>query len=282
MSALPDVSYDVDRTADRLVAVFAPRSVLHVSTEGAHDLAAALNRRGVAATGVALASPSAPAGRAAAEHLRGAVAEAPARIDLVACVGVLECLVPEEADAVLDVLCATTDLLVLSSTPDGFADPARVQVRPAGHWAALLSDRGFVRRFDVDVAVLGPWAACFERRTPATRALVFDYDSALSAARAEAAEKGEALTRTAAQLEASAAATERERELALTLLATRDAARGWEAQAGTATRRADRLQGELDQARAVIDGMRASASWKVGRFLTAPVRWVLGLLRAFR
>ena len=85
-----------------------------------------------------------------------------------------------------------------------------------------------------------------------------------------------------ARTEASAAATERERELALTLLATRDAARGWEAQAGTATRRADRLQGELDQARAVIDGMRASASWKVGRFLTAPVRWVLGLLRAFR
>ena len=75
--------------------------------------------------------------------------------------------------------------------------------------------------------------------------------------------------------------TERERELTLALLAARDTARGSEALAGTAGRRVDRLQGELDQARAVIDAMRATASWRLGRFLTAPVRWVIGLVRRF-
>ena len=170
---------------------------------------------------------------------------------------------------------------MLSSPPTELAEATHVNVRPGGHWAAMLADRGFVRRFDVDLAVISPWAAAFERRMPATRALVHDYESALSVARAEAAEKGRALLVTHAELAAGRAATERERELTLALLAARDTARGSEALAGTAGRRVDRLQGELDQARAVIDAMRATASWRLGRFLTAPVRWVIGLVRRF-
>jgi hypothetical protein len=65
-------------------------------------------------------------------------------------------------------------------------------------------------------------------------------------------------------------------------MTTRDVARGFEASAGTASRRADRLQGELDEARVVIDVLRASWTWRAGRIVMAPVHAVRRVLSWFR
>jgi len=269
--------------ATRLVAMFAPHSALDAGCAKG-ILVGALSELGVEAHGIDVSSTAVrDADPRAGDRVQvGSITEPLGRTyDLITCIEVLEHLSQTDVELALDNLCAATDLLVLSSPPTELAEATHVNVRPGGHWAAMLADRGFVRRFDVDLAVISPWAAAFERRMPATRALVHDYESALSVARAEAAEKGRALLVTHAELAAGRAATERERELTLALLAARDTARGSEALAGTAGRRVDRLQGELDQARAVIDAMRATASWRLGRFLTAPVRWVIGLVRRF-
>jgi acyl-CoA reductase-like NAD-dependent aldehyde dehydrogenase len=123
----------------------------------------------------------------------------------------------------------------------------------------------------------------------APRVVVDNDESAFVWLRSEVADKRQALLETQAQLAAAQAATEREtaaleraKELTEALLITRDVVRGFEAAAGTARRRGDRLQGELDQARAVIDGMRGSWTWRAGRLVTAPVRLVRRMLSRFR
>ena len=272
-----------DDIAARLVAMFGPGSSLDAGCAKG-ILVGSLAALRVDAHGVDHSPVAIEDGDPRAEgRLRvGSLTEPLGRtFDLITCIEVIEHLSQADAEIALDHLCAATDLLVLSSTPRDFAEATHVNVRPGGHWAAMLHDRGFVRRFDTDLGFISPWAAAFERRSVAPRALVHDYETALVTVRTEAADKRQALLETQAELSAAVAASERERELTLALLATRDVARGSEARAGTASRRADRLQGELDQARAVIDVMHASLSWKVGRVLTAPFRAVRSLLRVF-
>ena len=273
-----------DGIAARLVAMFGPGSSLDAGCAKG-ILVGSLSALGVEAYGIDHSPVAIEDGdpRAVGRLRVGSLTDPLGRTyDLVTCIEVIEHMSQPEAEAALDQLCAATDLLVLSSTPREFTEATHVNVRPGGHWAAMLHDRGFVRRFDVDLGFISPWAAAYERRRIAPRALVHDYETALATLRTEASDKRQALLETQAELSAALAASERERELTLALLGTRDVARGSEARAGTATRRAERLQGELDQARAVIDVMRASLSWRAGRIITAPFRAVRALLRLFR
>ncbi len=273
-----------DGIASRLVTMFAPASSLDAGCAKG-ILVGSLSELGVEAYGVDLSSAAIKDAdvRAGDRVQVGSLTEPFDReFDLVTCIEVIEHLSQPDAELAFDNLCACTDLLLLSSTPREFAEVTHVNVRPPGHWAAMLADRGFVRRFDVDLAFISPWAVAYERRKVATRAVVHDYETALSTVLTEIADKRQVLLETQAELSAVRSATAREQELTGALLTTRDTARGSEAQAGTATRRADQLQGELDQARAVIDTMRASVSWKVGRFLTAPIRWVRAAVRIVR
>lgn len=270
-----------DGIAARLVTMFGPASSLDAGCAKG-ILVGSLSALGVEAHGIDLSPVAIEGGDPrAGDRLRvGSLTEPLDRtFDLITCIEVIEHLSQPDAESALDHLCAATDLLVLSSTPREFAEVTHVNVRAGGHWAAMLQDRGFVRRFDVDLEFISPWAAAFERRHVASRALVHEYETALVTVRTEVADKRQVLLETQQRLDRARVATVREQELASALLTVRDVARGSEAQAGTATRRADQAQGELDAARAVIDGMQASLSWKLGRFLTAPFRWVRAAVR---
>lgn len=273
-----------DDIATRLIAIFRPGSSLDAGCAKG-ILVGALAERGIDARGVDISPTAISEGDPRAEgRLRvGSLTEQiPGRYDMVTCIEVVEHLSQPDAEVALDNLCAVTDLVVLSSSPWDFKEATHVNVRPGGHWAAMMYDRGFVRRFDVDLSFITPWATAYQRREVALRAIVDEYENAFVWVRSEVADKRQALLETQTRLAVTQAATEREQEMVQALLTTRDIARGSQALASTATRRADRLQGELDQARAVIDVMRASLSWKVGRVLTAPFRAVRNLLRSFR
>ena len=273
-----------DVMAARLVALFHPTSSLDAGCAKG-ILVGSLVEQGVDAHGVDISPTAVAVGdpRAAGRLRVGSLTEAlGGRYDMVTCIEVVEHLSQPDAEKAMDHICAITDLVVLSSSPWDFKEATHVNVRPGGHWAAMMFDRGFVRRFDVDLSFITPWAAAYERRAVAPRAVVDGYESALVWLRSEVGDKRQALLEAQAQLAKEQGASAREQELTLALLASRDRARGSEAVAGTASRRVDQLQGELHDARAVIDVMRASLSWKVGRVLTAPVRWVRGVLRLFR
>lgn len=287
-----------DGIAARLISLFQPASALDAGCAKG-ILVGALAERGVDALGVDISPTAIREGDPRAEgRLRvGSLTEPlSGRYDMVTCIEVVEHLSQPDAEAALDHLCAVTDLVVLSSSPWDFKEATHVNVRPGGHWAAMMFDRGFVRRFDVDLSFITPWATAYQRRQVAPRAVVDDYESAFVWLRSEVAEKRQALLETRAQLAAVQAATEREtkavkraKELSEALLVTRDVVRGLEAAAGTASRRADRLQGELEAARAVIDHMReydkvvlGSWTWRSGRVITAPARLARRVLGWFR
>lgn len=273
-----------DGIATRLVSTFGPVTSLDAGCAKG-ILVGSLAELGVDAHGVDISPTAVASGDPRAEgRLRvGSLTEPlEGRYDLVTCIEVVEHLSQPDAEKAFDHFCAVTDLVVLSSSPWDFTEATHVNVRPGGHWASMMYDRGFVRRFDVDLSFITPWAVAYQRRDVAPRALVDEYESGLVWLRSEVGDKRQALLETQVRLARARAASEREQDLTRALMTTRDVARGFEASSGTASRRADRLQGELDEARAVIDVMRASWTWRAGRIVMAPVQAVRRVLSWFR
>ncbi len=201
-------------------------------------LVGALRELGVDAEGVDV-SPYAVdhADPRARGHLRVADLAQPLgrRYDLVVCIEVLEHIDAAHSEAVVANLAAATDLLLLSSTPEDFAEASHVNVRPPAYWAGLFADHGLHRRFDVDASVVSPWAVLLERDGRDRRQLVSQYEGALWELRRE--NRG---TRSAVLA--------RERELGDALEAERRAA---------AER--DALRAELAAAQSALLGQRARA-----------------------
>jgi hypothetical protein len=205
----------------------------------------------------------------------------------------------------LDNLCAATDLLVLSSSPWDLKDSTHVNVRPTGHWSAMMLDRGFVRRFDADLAFITPWAVAYQRREVVPRELVREYENEVTVLRSEVSDKRTALLEAQRQLGAQGSQSsapraplpsltlggpgaddagrarwleDQLRDRTLALLASRDAARGAEATAATATRQAEGLRREVERLNAELADLRSSWSWRIGRLLLLPVRLLKRLL----
>jgi SAM-dependent methyltransferase len=86
------------------------------------------------------------------------------RFDLVVCQEVLEHIPAHGAEAAVGHLCAVTDDIIFSSTPDGYAEDTHVNVQPFDSWAELFAKHGFIRDLDFDgSAFLPPWAGRFRR-----------------------------------------------------------------------------------------------------------------------
>jgi hypothetical protein len=104
----------------------------------------------------------------------------PGHYDLVTCIEVVEHIDSAELPAVLDNLCARSDRILLSSSPDDYSEATHVNVRPAEQWAALFAARGFIRNFDAEVGFLTPWAVLFERSSLVPSNVVSRYERAYS------------------------------------------------------------------------------------------------------
>jgi len=99
------------------------------------------------------------------------------RYDLIICHEVLEHLPPGDADAAVARLCAASDDVLFSSTPDGFAEDTHLNVKPVDYWASLFAKQGFVRDLEFDGAgFLAPWGCRFRRSTEPAHRTVGAYE----------------------------------------------------------------------------------------------------------
>lgn len=270
--------------ADRLVAVAAPASVLDVGAAKGL-LVQALRARGVDARGFDLSDHAVSSAHPdVRDHLWVASATEPLEgtYSLVTCIEVLEHMAPADAQVAIDRMCAVTDLVLFSSSPDDHAEPTHVNTRPTATWMAWFAERGFFRRVDVDLSFLTPWAVLLERSDLPPRTLVQRYEQQYAQVSTELLAKREALLASHREIStlreqgpASAdqeALVERWRAEVLEarhqMLTTRDHVVGTEAQVAQLGRDNVRLNRELVRARkqlATVRGKLAQARQRANR-----------------
>ena len=181
--------------ADSLVALFDPSTSYDAGCAKGF-LVRELAARGVDARGgdiSASAISEAPAGLAERLEVRDLTVPFDDRYDLISCIEVLEHMSAHDARLAIANICAATDLVLLSSTPEGFAEPTHVNVRPAAGWAQDFAVHGFFRRTDVDASFLSPWAVVLQRTDVTTAELATRYEGYVSALSREVLEKRRAL-----------------------------------------------------------------------------------------
>lgn len=115
------------------------------------------------------------------------------RYDLITCIEVVEHVPPEQADEALANLCAATDRLLLSTTPQDFGEPTHLNVQPPEAWSAALARHGFYRDVERDFSYLSPWAGLYTRREEEPAETVRRYDRAWWRLRREASEVRDSL-----------------------------------------------------------------------------------------
>jgi SAM-dependent methyltransferase len=181
--------------ADHIVAQLAPRSVLDAGCAKGF-LVAALARRGVDAVGVDVSEYAVAAAVEGAQgrlRIQSLTEDLGGRWDLVTCIEVLEHMTPSDTQLAIDRICATTDRVLLSSTPHDFVEPSHVNVRPVSTWVSWFAARGFFRRTDLDLSFLSPWALVFERRALTASDVAYFYEVEMAPLREEVAVKRAAL-----------------------------------------------------------------------------------------
>jgi SAM-dependent methyltransferase len=122
------------------------------------------------------------------------------RYDLITCIEVVEHIPPEDSDAAIGNLCAATDRLLLSTTPQDFGEPTHVNVHPPEDWSATLAKQGFHRDVERDFSYLSPWAGLYTNREEEPAETVRRYDRAWWRLRREVAEVRESLLAAQSQL----------------------------------------------------------------------------------
>jgi SAM-dependent methyltransferase len=183
------------KIADRIVHDLHPLSVLDAGCAKGF-LVEALRDRGVEAFGIDVSEYAiGEVHESIAEYCQvgSLTAPLPRRYDLITCVEVVEHIPAEEAETVIATLCAATDRLLLSTTPDGYAEVTHLNVQPPEFWSTLLAREGFFRVVDQDVSYLTPWAGYYTRREETAVGLVTAYDGSWYRLRREVIEVRRAL-----------------------------------------------------------------------------------------
>lgn len=110
----------------------------------------------------------------------------PRRYDLVVCIEVLEHLPPTETSAAIASLCAASDRLLLSTTPDAYAEATHLNVQSPEAWSAALANEGFFRDVERDASYVTPWAAVYTRTGEPLPETIRRYDRSWTRLRREA------------------------------------------------------------------------------------------------
>lgn len=184
-----------DRVAEGIVRDLHPTSALDAGC-ALGILVEQLRKRGVDASGIDVSEYAiGQAHESVAEHVRLASLTEPLgrRYDLVVCIEVLEHIPATEADAAVANLCAASDRILLSTTPENFGEASHVNVRPPEAWSAALAREGFFRDLERDFSYITPWAALYTRLEEPPSETVRRYDRAWWRLRREATEVRAAL-----------------------------------------------------------------------------------------
>lgn len=166
--------------ADRIVADLHPTTVLDAGCAMGF-LVEALVKRGVDAKGIDVSEFAiSQVHESVRDRCRVQSLTEPldGRYDLITCIEVVEHIAPQDADTVIANLCAATDRLLLSTTPQNYGEPTHLNVQPPEAWSAALAKQGFYRDVERDFSYLSPWAALYVRREEDTVETVRRYDRA--------------------------------------------------------------------------------------------------------
>ncbi|MDX6624019.1 MAG: hypothetical protein QOE75_1951 [Solirubrobacterales bacterium] len=271
--------------ADGIVRDLHPISVLDAGCAMGF-LVEELRKRGVDASGFDISEYAiSNVHESVADHCRVGSLTEPLneRYDLITCIEVLEHLPPEDSGAAIANLCAATDRILFSSTPEDFGEATHLNVQPPEAWSAAMAQHGFHRDLELDLSYLTPWATLYVRREESQVETVRRYDRAWFRLRREVAEvRGSLLKAQAemAELEAGGGITNRPQlleeldERNQEILKLRDLLIGLDAELGTARGRAAELE-----ARALsVTNAKRKLDARVPLFGKL-VRRMLGLLR---
>jgi len=168
------------QVADGIVRDLHPTSVLDAGC-ALGLLVEQLSLRGVDASGVDIsehAISSAPDSVRDRVRVGSLTEPLERRFDLIVCVEVLEHVPAAEVDAAIANLCAASDRILLSTTPEDFGEATHVNVRPPEAWAAALAREGFLRDLERDFSYITPWAALYTKVDEPPSEIVRRYDRA--------------------------------------------------------------------------------------------------------
>jgi 2-polyprenyl-3-methyl-5-hydroxy-6-metoxy-1,4-benzoquinol methylase len=191
--------------ADGIVRDIRPSSVLDAGCAMGF-LVEALHRRGVDAWGVDVSEYAiSQAHESVADRCRAVSLTEPLerRYDLITCIEVVEHIPPAEVDRVIANLCAATDMLLLSTTPENYDEATHLNVQQPEEWAAALAREGFLRDLDHDFSYVTPWASLYRRVEQPLEETVRDYDRAWSRLRKEVGDVRGALLETQERLDSA-------------------------------------------------------------------------------
>ena len=191
------------KIADAIVRDLRPTSVLDAGCAMGF-LVEALRARGVEAYGIDVSEYAiSQVHESAAEYCQvGSIAEPlPRRYDLIVSIEVLEHIPATEGAAAIATLCAATDRILLSTTPDDYAEATHLNVQPPEVWSGALAREGFLREVERDVTYVTPWAALYTRRSEALDETVGRYDRSWFRSRREADQLRDSLLSAQSRLE---------------------------------------------------------------------------------
>lgn len=155
--------------ADRIVEDLRPKTVLDAGCAMGY-LVAALRDRGVEAYGVDISEYAISKVR---EDIKqycavGSLTESlptclPRQYDLVVTIEILEHMYEEDGRKAIENLCALSDCIIFSSTPDDFTERTHFNVQQREYWARLFAAEGFFDNLTYRPTYLTAYASCFKK-----------------------------------------------------------------------------------------------------------------------
>lgn len=274
------------RVADGLIRDLHPTSALDAGCAMGF-LVEQLRERGVDASGIDVSEYAiSQAHESVREQVRvGSLAEPLGRrYDLVVCIEVLEHIPAAEADAAVANLCAASDRILLSTTPEDFGEASHVNVRPPEAWSAALAREGFFRDLERDFSYITPWAALYTKVEEPPSETVRRYDRSWWRLRKETNEVRGALLAAQERLAAlegdggSAGLEELRAQLAASdeeVLRLRDLLIGKDAELGATKGQLTALEGHAHLLISIATRLQARVPGAM-RLVGAGLRWLQG------
>jgi 2-polyprenyl-3-methyl-5-hydroxy-6-metoxy-1,4-benzoquinol methylase len=164
--------------ADNIVRDFQPHTVLDAGCAMGF-LVEALRDRGVEAEGIDISEYALSQARDDVKPFlrQASLAEPLTRnYDLIVSIEVLEHLTPADAGEAVANLCAKTDQVIFSSTPEDYKEVSHLNVRGSEYWAEMFARSGFVHDLSYSPDWLTPWAMLFRRSADPLSRVVYGYE----------------------------------------------------------------------------------------------------------
>lgn len=183
------------KVADNIVRDLRPAKVLDAGCAMGF-LVEALRERGVDAWGIDVSEYAISQVHESVQdycEIRSLAEPIAGSYDLIVSIEVLEHIPPAETSAAIANICAATERLLLSTTPDDYGEATHLNVQPPEAWSAMLAQEGFVRDVERDVTYLTPWAGLYVRTGEPLPEVVRRYDRTWTRQRREADQLRDAL-----------------------------------------------------------------------------------------